>query len=115
MEESSNERLSSARKEMQNVFNLYSEAATTSNEEKLQQKKQKLQETYDMVTEGSLLQMLQKVEEAGGNQRHGESWRKINQITGRKTTAKGKLKQIVLRNVSRNGTHILKNFLEKKL
>ena len=63
-----------ARKEVQNAFNMYSRRSTDRNRENLQKAKNKLQQA-----EGELKKAIRSVEVA----RHGDSWKLINQITGR--------------------------------
>ena len=85
-------RVQNARKDVQHMFSKYQNHQSSTNQESLQKAKTKLQEAYDTVTEEELSEMIRKVEVADENSSHGQSWRLINTITGRKAAKKGILK-----------------------
>ncbi len=88
----SDHRVVQARSNVEIAFSTFQKSTTTENQEILQDKKAKLQDAYDEATEEELSKLIQKVETADERARHGESWRLINQLTGRKTAKKGILK-----------------------
>ena len=89
---SSDPRIEEARKGVQTASDLYKKRPTERNREKLQSEKGKLQETYDLVTEEELESAIRSVELADERSNHGESWKLVNQFTGRKTAKKGIIK-----------------------
>ena len=64
----------------------------THHREELQKCKSKLQQTYDVIAEEELDEMLREVESADVRSKHRESWRLINQITGRKSAKRSIIK-----------------------
>ena len=89
---STDARVQSARELVQTAFDVYATEASNANQDKLQKAKAKLQEAYDAVTEDELSEMVTHVEMSDECRNHGESWKLINSITGRKNTKTGILK-----------------------
>ena len=85
-------RIDAARKAVNSSFEKY--ASTSSNEDHaiLQHNKSLLQNTYNTMQEEELGEMIRKVETADANSKHGQSWRLINEITGRKNAKRGIIK-----------------------
>ena len=85
-------RVIEARKKINDAYNAYQE--DTSEEKRLiyKQAKRSLETTYSDVVEEDLTSKLKEVEMAHVNSKHGQSWRLINDISGRKASAKGQLK-----------------------
>ena len=54
--------------------------------------KKELQETYDLITEEELDKAIKEVENADERAKHGESWKLINEISGRKAAKTGIIK-----------------------
>ena len=54
--------------------------------------KQKVQTVYREIEEGELDSLIYEVEKADERSKHGESWKLINRITGRKASRQGILK-----------------------
>ena len=81
-----------ARKEVKKAFNAYDKRPSRSKQKELQRKKECLQKTYLQVEEKELDEMIKRVENADNQRRHGESWKIINKITGRKTAKKSMIK-----------------------
>ena len=81
-----------ARNSVSDAFRQYQYDTTKENQQKLQTEKNHLQAEYDEAFEKELNQMIAKVESADIRSQHGESWRLINEISGRKTAKKGILK-----------------------
>ena len=81
-----------ARKKINDAYNAYQQ--DTSEEKRLiyKQAKKSLETTYNDVLEKDLTSKLKEVEMAQVNSKHGQSWRHINDISGRKASAKGQLK-----------------------
>ena len=82
----------SARKSVQEAFHQYTINNSNDNQEKLQSEKETLNRTYNDLFEVELNKMIDRVENASAKARHGESWRLINEITGRKAAKRGILK-----------------------
>ena len=89
---STDPRVDKARKLVQNASNNYIKRPTRGREQNLQSAKKKLQETYDIITGEELEKAIRGVEDADEKSRHGESWKLINNLTGRKTAKKGIIK-----------------------
>ena len=85
-------RVQNARKDVQCVFAMYQNDPNNDNQENLRSAKAKLQEAYDAVTEEELSTMINRVHAANSSNQHGESWKLINKITGRKAAKRGILK-----------------------
>ena len=85
-------RISKAREEVNSAFNSYHTEATDENHLLLQSEKDNLKKAYNIVFEEELENNIRKVENADAKSQHKESWRLINQISGRKTIKKGKIK-----------------------
>ena len=85
-------RVQNARELVQASFDRYSTESSNANLDQLQKAKTKLFETYDAITEDELSDMVKQVEMSDENRNHGESWKLINSITGRKNSKKGILK-----------------------
>ena len=71
---------------------MYQSDPSNDNQENLRNAKAKLQQAYDEVTEDELAEMINRVQTANSICKHGESWKLINKITGRKTAKRGILK-----------------------
>ena len=54
--------------------------------------KNSLQDAYNFIDEEELNRLIRKMETADANSKHGQSWRLINEMAGRKTTKQGILK-----------------------
>ena len=85
-------RVLEARQEVQKAFDCYQVESTKENQIELQTKKCALQKTYDIIESEELKKEIKKVEEANVHYRHAESWKLVNQFTGRKTVKKGIIK-----------------------
>ena len=66
--------------------------STKENEVLLQIEKAKLKNAYDQAYEEELERMISKVENADARAQHAESWKLINEISGRKAAKQGILK-----------------------
>ena len=89
---STDPRVVTARRNVQLAFSEYVNESNEENQTKLQEKKNSLQEVYNEITEEDLEHMIRQVEKADETSKHGESWKLINSISGRKTAKKGILK-----------------------
>ena len=85
-------RIEKARKQVQTASDSYTDQPTGKNREELSAAKNKLQETYDMITEEELEKAIKEVENADERAKHGESWKLINEISGRKSAKTGIIK-----------------------
>ena len=79
-------------KAINNAFEKYQADPSNVNEQQLQNKKHNLKLAYDCAIEKELEDMISRVENADIRAQHAESWKLINQISGRKATKKGLLK-----------------------
>ena len=81
-----------AREEVQTAFANYQRNPSRRREVVWKSAKQKFQKTYQEIEEQELEDMIKQVEEADEQNRHGESWKLINRISGRKAGKQGILK-----------------------
>ena len=89
---SADPRIIKAREKTQKASGAYTENPTERNRQKLQRCKSGLQKTYDIISEEELDKLIAEVESAHERSKHGESWRIINEITGRKTAKQSIIK-----------------------
>ena len=85
-------RIVAAREEVQESFANYQRNPNRRREKLWKDSKQRFQETYKEIEEEELEEMIKKVEEADEKSKHGESWKLINKITGRKEGKQGIVK-----------------------
>ena len=104
-------RVIEARKKINDAYNAYQQ--DTSEEKRLiyKQAKKSLETTYNDVVEEDLTSKLKEVEMAHVNSKHGQSWRLINDISGRKASAKGQLKGDTQKERVKNWFNHFKNLL----
>ena len=84
--------ISAAREKVQNSFEHYQRNPNRYREKVWKESKQKLQKAYKDIEEEELDEMIRQVEEADDKSKHGESWKLINKITGRKVGKQGIVK-----------------------
>ena len=89
---SNHPKIEDARKEAQEAFRKYQSQSDTESEEKWKRSKQKVQTVYREIEEEELDSLIREVEQADDKSRHGESWKLINRISGRKIGRQGILK-----------------------
>ena len=89
---SKNDNVVAARSSVNEAFCNYESDPTKENEQLLQEEKAKLKNAYDHAFEEELERMITKVENADARAQHAESWKLINQISGRKAPKQGILK-----------------------
>ena len=89
---SNNNNVATARLSVNQAFSNYEKDPTKEKEELLQIEKAKLKNAYDHAYEEELERMISKVENADARAQHAESWKLINQISGRKAPKQGILK-----------------------
>ncbi|XP_030839582.1 uncharacterized protein LOC115923289 [Strongylocentrotus purpuratus] len=85
-------RVISARNKINKAYMEYQKDTSDENRQIYKQAKHNLEEAYSVVIEEDLDSKLKDVERAHANSKHGQSWRLINDITGRKASPKGQLK-----------------------
>ena len=85
-------RVEKARVEVQQSFLAYQKSYSEQAQQNLQNKKDALEGAYCAVQEDKLNELVKQVEDADTKNRPGESWRLINEISGRKTTKQGMIK-----------------------
>ena len=80
---SSDDWLKEARQYAQQALNQF-EASNLENDKVVwTQAIQKLYQTYRLAEEEQLVRQIQTIETAHGDQKYGEAWRTVNEITGR--------------------------------
>ena len=89
---SNDPRVTSARNKINEAYKDYQGDTSDENWQVYKQAKRELEEAYKSVTEEDLSSKQKELEMAHANSKHGQSWRLINDITGRKASAKGQLK-----------------------
>ena len=77
---------------MKEAFTDYQSLPNKHNHETLKSEKDNLDSVYKIITEEDLDAMIQNVEKANSSHQHAESWKLINEISGRKSAKKGVLK-----------------------
>ncbi|XP_072017053.1 uncharacterized protein [Amphiura filiformis] len=89
---SSDHRVTTARQKIKKTYETYQECTTEDNRLSNNQAKSELAGAYNQAIEDDLNIKLREVEMAHDNCKHSQSWRLINDITGRKSSMKGQLK-----------------------
>ena len=95
-------------------YNMYQKRTSDDRREGYKAAKKCLEKAFNQVIEEDLSNKIQEVE-AHAYIKHGLSWRLINDITGRKASAKGQLKGDTQRKESKTGTTTSRIFLEVQL
>ncbi|XP_072022739.1 uncharacterized protein [Amphiura filiformis] len=85
-------RVIKARDQIRETYEVYQLDTTDCNREEYKKAKKNLDDAYNKVIEVDLSGKLREVERAHVNSKHGESWKLINDITGRKACSTGQLK-----------------------
>ena len=89
---SRNPKVIEQREAMKQAYEDYQENTTSINKQKLEEAKQNLANMYTSVAEEDLATQIKQVEEAEHQHKYSKSWELINEITGRRSSAKGQLK-----------------------
>ena len=85
-------RVEHARERVKEASKLYQEVPNEMNHNTLKNEKNGLEEAYNTVMEEELCDMIKRVEDADSKQQHAESWKLINEISGRKAAKVGVIK-----------------------
>ena len=85
-------RVIKARDHIRETYEVYQQDTTDDKREEYKKAKKNLDDAYNKVIEADLNGKLQEVERAHVNAKHGESWKLINDITGRKACSTGQMK-----------------------
>ena len=80
-----------AREEAMKTKMSYEAEKTEDRHRDMNRAKEQLFKTYDKIDEEELLKKVRRVEAAQGEQKYEESWRVINEISGRKRTKEGQI------------------------
>ncbi|KAJ8413708.1 hypothetical protein AAFF_G00082150 [Aldrovandia affinis] len=80
-----------AREKVVDAHRSFDHERTMENREILKEAKQLLFNTYDKIKGEELMEKVRRVEAAQGEQRYGESWRVINEMSGRKRAKEGQV------------------------
>ena len=86
---SNDERVLTARRKVQSAFQLFQTNQCEDNLASLQTQKKKLEAAYNSVYTEVLEEKITRVERADVEFRHAQSWKLINEITGRTAAKKG--------------------------
>ena len=86
MKYSDDKRIKQTRKNVATAYSCYTRNPTNETQEELNQKKGALEEVYSIVFGEELDQKVTQIEQSNRTNKHQESWKLINEITGRKTT-----------------------------
>ena len=89
---SADPRVINAREKTHMASSAYAENPTERNRQKLQRCKGTLQKAYDTISEEDLDKLIAEVESADAKSKHAESWKLINEITGRKSVKQAIIK-----------------------
>ena len=89
---SNNPLITVARKNVQDAFTKYQTKPTARNERTWKESKEKIRNAYKDIQEEELDGLIKRVENADDRSKHGESWKLIDKITGRKNGKQGILK-----------------------
>ena len=89
---SNDDRVSTARDKVNEAFAKYEANPNNTNQEQFRDEKANLKSTYDQVFLDELESLIKQVENADLRAQHSESWKIINQISGRKAAKKGIIK-----------------------
>ena len=85
MKYSDDKRIEQARKSVATAYSCYTRNPTNETQEELNQKKGALEEVYSIVFGEEFDQKVTQIEQSNRPNKHQESWKLINEITGRKT------------------------------
>ena len=89
---SDDKRIKQARRNVVTAYSCYTRNSTNETQEELNQKKGALEEVYNIVLGEDLNQKVTQIEHSIKTNKNQESWKLINEITGRKTTKRAILK-----------------------
>ena len=89
---SNNPLITAARKNVQDAFKKYQTKPNARNERTWKESKEKIRNTYKELQEEELDGLIKEVENADDRSKHGESWKLIDKITGRKNGKQGIIK-----------------------
>ena len=92
MKYSDDKRIKQARKNVATAYSCYIRNPTNETQEELNQKKGALEDVYSIVFGEELDQRVTQIEHSNRTNKHQESWKLINEITGRKTAKRAILK-----------------------
>ena len=81
-----------ARQNVEEARLIFEKEPTVARRMELNEAKQLLFSTYDTIIGVELMEKVQRVQVAQGEQKYGEAWRVINEMTGRKRTKEGQVK-----------------------
>ena len=88
---SSNVRVEEARLEAQQAQSKYESSKCEDDKELWAQALHNLYQAYKLVEEEELVEQIQNIEAAYGDQKYGKAWKTVNEITGRKRAKEGQV------------------------
>ena len=80
-----------AREEVVRTRAQHEREKTENNRRAMNEAKQQLFNTYDRIQEEEIMEKAKRVNSAQGEQRYGEAWQVINEMSGRKRTKEGQI------------------------
>ena len=89
---SDDKRIKQARTNVAIAYSCYTRNRTNETQEELNQKKGALEKVYNIVFGEEFNEKVTQIEKSNKNNQHQESWKLINEITGRKTSKTAILK-----------------------
>ena len=78
-----------ARNRVHTTHTKYSQSETPEDKREWKQAIECLYNTYDRLKEEELLKKIDRIEQANGDHKHGEAWKVVNEMTGRKKAKEG--------------------------
>ena len=87
-----NEAIEEKRQKLEEAIETHSERPTRTNTTELKKARQKLKSTYQSEQQSYLNSKIKDIEDASANEQSATAWQIVNEISGRKTTNKAKLK-----------------------
>ena len=88
---SSDPRVEAARTKADQAGSRYHQESNENNRYEYERAKKDLEETYNKITEEDLTYKIKIIEESHVNSQHGEAWKLINEISGRRTSQRGQI------------------------
>ena len=113
MKYSDDKRIKQARKNVAAGYSCYTRNPTNETQEELNQKKGALEEVYSIIFGEELDQKVTQIEQSNRTNKHQESWKLLNEITGRKTARRAILKGRTIEERVKNWHGYFKELLGK--
>ena len=106
-------KIKQAKRNVATACSCYTTNHTNETQKELNQKKRTLEEVYNIAFSEELNQKITQIEQSHKTNKHQESWKLINEITGRKTTKRAILKGWNMEETVTNWYGYFKDLLSK--